>query len=768
MAGPQRLTEGSDNWSGFLGFDDYVLGLGGADTMNGAGGNDRLYGGAGRDTIRGGDGNDILDGGDDLQLVATDSDNSSDFLFGEGGNDTLRGKAGDDQLFGGDGNDRLFGGIGHDVLDGGLGSDDLFGEAGNDLLVATSTRAPGSPLFAAASFADIGSGRDAGGTLDGGADNDTIMTSHDFTGTMTVVGGTGTDTLILSQALDTYAWSNPNAFTNTIDLLTGTGTTAFGSQLTVSGIENIDGDIYSDVFRGNNEANVLRGFGGSDRLTGRGGADTLDGGAGLDIADYSDSLAGGVNVDLTRATQLGADAQGDVLISIEDVHGTVFADTLRGNSAINILRGNGGDDRLEGRGGADVINGGSGIDTASYESSSAAVWVSLDEPATDAAALAAGGDATGDALISIENLVGSAFADALTGNSLANTLEGGGGADNLNGGGGDDTLLGGDGNDTIFGGQQSDLIDGGFGNDTLNGDRDVDTVSFESWDPTGIFTPFGETIRIVLGEGTASGTATRTLSVNGVSSVVETDTLSGFENVRGSNRAETITGNSGVNVLEGRGGNDILDGKGGSDILDGGAGVDTANYEQNAGRVIVTLRDSADGSATEHIRVGRLDLAISTDTLRNIENVTGTAFKDSITGNGANNRLSGGAGDDTLNGGGGDDTIIGGTETDIEALSGGAGRDTFVYLSRADSFTTATHTGDIILDFNTDEDLLDLRALGVNVANLRLDDSGVGASGRQGHLFEDLNGNNTFDANELNINISLSGSQTFSLQDVLV
>ena len=47
-------------------------------------------------------------------------------------------------------------------------------------------------------------------------------------------------------------------------------------------------------------------------------------------------------------------------------------------------------------------------------------------------------------------------------------------------------------------------------------------------------------------------------------------------------------------------------------------------------------------------------------------------------------------------------------------------------------------------------------------------EGGVGASGREGHLFEDLNGNDTFDANELNINIRLSGSAEFSLLDVLV
>jgi Ca2+-binding RTX toxin-like protein len=148
--------------------------------------------------------------------------------------------------------------------------------------------------------------------------------------------------------------------------------------------------------------------------------------------------------------------------------------------------------------------------------------------------------------------------------------------------------------------------------------------------------------------------------------------------------------------------------------------------------------------------------------------VIGSSGKDTLTGNNSDNRLAGGGGDDTINGGGGDDTIVGGTETDIEALTGGAGRDTFLYLSRADSFTNAKHTGDIITDFNTDQDLIDLRALNVNVNNLRLDDTGVGSTNREGHLYEDLNNNGTFDSNELNINIVLSGSHEFSLLDVLV
>ena len=50
-----------------------------------------------------------------------------------------------------------------------------------------------------------------------------------------------------------------------------------------------------------------------------------------------------------------------------------------------------------------------------------------------------GADAQGDKLMAIENLEGSALADALTGDDLANVLVGGGGDDTMAGGRGDDT-----------------------------------------------------------------------------------------------------------------------------------------------------------------------------------------------------------------------------------------------------------------------------------------------------------------------------------------
>jgi Ca2+-binding RTX toxin-like protein len=54
-----------------------------------------------------------------------------------------------------------------------------------------------------------------------------------------------------------------------------------------------------------------------------------------------------------------------------------------------------------------------------------------------------GGDASGDILIDIENLIGSQSGDTLIGDAGDNSLDGGDGDDHLIGGVGADTLIGG-------------------------------------------------------------------------------------------------------------------------------------------------------------------------------------------------------------------------------------------------------------------------------------------------------------------------------------
>ena len=60
-------------------------------------------------------------------------------------------------------------------------------------------------------------------------------------------------------------------------------------------------------------------------------------------------------VDLTLGAGLGGDATNDTLISIENVTGSSFADSLIGNLSANVLNGGGGADTLTGNGGADTF-----------------------------------------------------------------------------------------------------------------------------------------------------------------------------------------------------------------------------------------------------------------------------------------------------------------------------------------------------------------------------------------------------------------------------
>src|SRR4051812_44808014 len=98
------------------------------------------------------------------------------------------------------------------------------------------------------------------------------------------------------------------------------------------------------------------------------------------------------------------------------INGTAGADTLVGGGAADTIMGLASDDLIAGLGGADVIDGGTGIDTASYKDSLAGVIVDL------STGKGLGGDAQGDTLKNVENLIGSAFSDTLTGDAGDNRL----------------------------------------------------------------------------------------------------------------------------------------------------------------------------------------------------------------------------------------------------------------------------------------------------------------------------------------------------------
>jgi Ca2+-binding RTX toxin-like protein len=391
--------------------------------------------------------------------------------------------------------------------------------------------------------------------------------------------------------------------------------------------------------------------------------------------DYSLSNAA-VQINMNAVTSVGHGgfAEGDVLVEIFEVIGSPFNDVIRGSDIIpdsapfvvngvntpfensffinnpgdNVLVGGGGSDVLEGRSGADVLVGGTftgdfDFDYASYESSPAAVTVRLRGiGGSDTQTLiATGGDATGDVLVGIEGLIGSRFGDTLTGNSLDNILAGGLGSDVLDGKGGTDTAD--YSRDHFFDlGDTADQVVVRLG---LNGDSGTGQ-EFKL-----VAQPFGPPLPVQ----------------------VSTDTLISIENVTGTAGNDTLVGNERDNVLDGRGGNNSLDGGFGNDTLIGGPSNDTAAFfshdlalgaQQPFGeQITISLGlNGADGHATRSDFVSNFGpisfQVVESDTLRSIENVTGSNRPETINGNEQDNVLEGRGGNDIINGGAGNDTYV--------------------------------------------------------------------------------------------------------------
>ena len=123
------------------------------------------------------------------------------------------------------------------------------------------------------------------------------------------------------------------------------------------GTDKLLGQDGDDEILGGGGDDFLVGGNGDDFLVGGAGADVLDGGADDDRASYFDSSAG-VTVNLKTGTGSGGEAEGDTLLSIEELTGSAFADFLTRDDGGNILFGHAGDDVLKGGGGADLLMGG--------------------------------------------------------------------------------------------------------------------------------------------------------------------------------------------------------------------------------------------------------------------------------------------------------------------------------------------------------------------------------------------------------------------------
>lgn len=248
-------------------------------------------------------------------------------------------------------------------------------------------------------------------------------------------------------------------------------------------------NLVGDTDSNNND--VIYGLGGGDVLSGLVANDQLYGG------DGSDLLYGGNNND----SLFGEEGN-------DRLYGGIDDDQLFGGNGTDRLEGDSGRDTLVGGAGADTLVGGVGSDTADYSASTAAVNVNINDAAAET-----GGDAAGDVLSGIENLVGSANNDVLVGNNVGNILYGGAGTDTLTGNSGSDLIYGGDGNDVI-----------NAGPDTLAGTPPTAADEFFDWTAGGLGD--GDDIPTTLVRDTGAMNVTASFSAGNASAYyVETEAI---------------------------------------------------------------------------------------------------------------------------------------------------------------------------------------------------------------------------------------------------
>jgi Ca2+-binding RTX toxin-like protein len=369
-------------------------------------------------------------------------------------------------------------------------------------------------------------------------------------------------------------------------------------------IEKALGGSGNDQLIGNTANNLLSGGGGNDSLSGGAGNDTLDGGAGIDAlsgGDGSDTYYVRDINDLVSETSALASTGGTDYVRSYLAAYTLTANVENGRivaTGTANLTGNNLNNLLYAGSGNNVLDGSTGTDTVSYAygvTGTTGVSVNLSKTS----AQATGGSGT-DTLLSIEKLIGSAYADKLTGNTVANRLTGNGGNDTLDGGAGIDTLSGGDGSDTYYVRDIGDLVSEANALASTGGTDQVHSYL-----------------------------AAYTLTAN-------------VENgrIRASDVAN-LTGNTLNNVLYAGSGNNVLDGS---------TGTDTVSYAYG---VTGTTGVSVNLSKTSAQATG----SSGADTLTSIENLTGSNYDDVLTGNTGANRLVGGLGKDILTGGAGNDVF---------------------------------------------------------------------------------------------------------------
>jgi parallel beta-helix repeat protein len=327
-----------------------------------------------------------------------------------------------------------------------------------------------------------------------------------------------------------------------------------------------------------------------------------------------------------------------------------------GTDQADTLVGSAGNDTLDGDLGADTMTGGDGNDIYVVDNAFDSVVETNNSPSQIDTVQASVSWTLG---ANLENLLltGVSAIDG-TGNELRNFITGNAANNVIDGAAGADSMSGGDGSDTYY-------VDDA-------GDNVIETNSEKM--SGGV-------------DSVHSSLATYTLTSN-----VENLYLDG-------NAAANGIGNALDNTLFAGAGDNVLDGRDGND---------TVSFERALAGITVTLSTSAQQNT----------VGSGLDSVKNIENLTGSVYADTLSGNSGANVLNGGAGDDTLVGGAGNDRLIGGQGADT--LTGGTGADTYVFGSLSEMGTGVLR--DVISSFKSAEgDQLDFTGLDANPLSTDMD-----------------------------------------------
>lgn len=217
----------------------------------------------------------------------------------------------------------------------------------------------------------------------------------------------------------------------------------------------------------------------------------------------------------------------------------------------------------------------------------------------------------------------------------------------------------------------------------------------------------------------------------------------------GSGGDDTLTGYSGKDVLHGGFGDDSLSGNSGDDLLVGNAGDDRVYGGSGDDEL-----DGGDGHDTLSASTGD-DFAYGGD---GNDLIAGGDGADRLLGERGDDRLNGGGGNDTLAGGDGRDTLIGSAGKDT--LTGGAGPDQFLFMPGHSR--PGGSLRDVVTDFTSGEDVLDLRALGITDMAAQVSMQAVG-SGLILHVDLDSDG---FDYADFAVR--LAGVSSLAASDLLI